>query len=249
MSDVDASEESPTHPRSCDRHRHMRLGFLVSHRGSNMRAIVDACRSGRLDATPCIVISNNGGAEALDLARDNGLDGRHISARTHGSPEARDRAILDALEECDVSLLVLAGYMKKLGPSILRRYSGGVLNIHPALLPRYGGRGMYGWRVHGSVLAAGENYTGVTVHLVDEEYDHGPIVALQKVAVHPDDTPECPERRVLQHEHQIFPQTLQRIYDGSIRLEALDTTPVPGREQALSTDRNSAAPCRHATRS
>ena len=196
----------------------MKLGFLASHRGTDMQAVLDACITGRLHATPAVVISNNAGAEALERASRAGLPRYHLSGTTHPDPAALDEAILDALTRHDVELVVLAGYMKKLGPRTLARYRGRVLNIHPALLPRFGGQGMYGARVHEAVLAAGERETGITIHVVDEEYDHGPIVAQCRVPVQEGDTPETLAARVLAREHTFLVETLQQIVSGAVRL-------------------------------
>jgi len=199
----------------------LRLGLLASHGGSNLQAILDACRSGRLHAEPCVVICNNSDAPALERARRAGVPACHLSAHTHSDPGDLDQAIASALERHHVNLVVLAGYMKKLGPITLKRYRGCVLNIHPALLPKFGGQGMYGRRVHQAVLAAAETTTGVTVHLVDEEYDRGPIVAQRAVPVRPDDTADTLAARVLKVEHEIYVDTLERIARGAIDLPGL----------------------------
>ena len=161
------------------------LGLLASHRGSNMQAVIDACKSGRLAAEPRVVISNNGDAEALLRARRERIPDYHLSLRTHPDPVALDVEILTALTRHEAGLVILAGYMKRLGPRVLGHYRGRVINIHPALLPRFGGQGMYGDRVHAAVLAAGEAETGVSVHLVDAEYDCGPILAQCRIPVEP----------------------------------------------------------------
>jgi phosphoribosylglycinamide formyltransferase-1 len=197
------------------------IGFLASHGGSNMQAILDAIAAGALPAEARIVICNNSGARALERARAAGVPGLHLSAAALGSEEALDRAMLEALRGHGVGLVVCAGYMRKVGPRVLAAYVRRMLNIHPALLPRHGGKGMYGIRVHEAVLAAGERETGVTVHLVDEVYDHGPIVAQARVPVQPGDTPEALQARVLQAEHRLYPETLRRIALGEIDLDAL----------------------------
>jgi phosphoribosylglycinamide formyltransferase-1 len=197
----------------------LRLGFFASHGGSNVQAIIDACRSGRLDATPCVVICNNSEAPVLERARAAGIATRHLSSRTHPSPEELDTAMLEALRQHGVNLVVLAGYMRKLGPRTLAHYRGRVLNIHPALLPKFGGAGMYGHHVHEAVIAAGEKESGVTIHLVTAEYDQGPILAQCKIPVLPDDTPESLAGRVLEVEHALYPETLARIASGEIELE------------------------------
>ncbi|MCP4644230.1 MAG: phosphoribosylglycinamide formyltransferase, partial [bacterium] len=192
----------------------MNIGFLASHNGSNMQAIVDACTHGTLQAVPAVVISNNSRSGALERARREGIPWYHLSGKTHPDPCALDRAILVALAGHDVDLIVLAGYMKKLGPRTLARFDGRMLNIHPALLPKYGGKGMYGMHVHEAVIAAGETESGVSIHLVDAEYDTGPVIAQARVPVEPGDTPETLAARVLEREHTFFVETLQRIVVG-----------------------------------
>ncbi len=204
-----------------DERRPLRLGFLASHGGTNVQAILDACTDGRLAATPCVVISNNSASEALTRARRESVPAYHLSERAHPSAGELEQAILKVLQEHRVNLVILAGYMRKLGSLVLERYPGRVLNIHPALLPRFGGKGMYGRAVHEAVLAAGDAETGVTVHLVDNRYDHGPIVAQSRVPVLPDDDVERLSRRVLKREHQIFVETLQGIESGEIDLDQL----------------------------
>ena len=202
--------------------RILRLGFLASHGGSNMQAIIDACKDGRLDAEPAVVISNNSESTALERARREGIPNYHLSSATHRDPAELDAAILRTLEEHGVDLVILAGYMKLLGPRTLVRYRGRILNIHPALLPKFGGKGLYGKKVHEAVLAAGERVTGVTIHLVDERYDAGPIVAQSEVPVLDGDTVDSLAARVLQREHQLFAETLQKIAVGEIDLDAID---------------------------
>ena len=196
----------------------LRLGFLASHGGSNVQAIVDACGAGELHAEPRVVISNNSGSEVLRRAAREGVPGFHLSSRTHPRPEDLDAAIEGVLVDHGVELVVLGGYMRMLGPRVLGRYKRRVLNVHPALLPAYGGRGMYGERVHAAVLAAGERVTGVTVHLVDDEYDQGPILAQVEVPVLDGDTVESLRQRVLRREHELYRETLQKIATGEIEL-------------------------------
>ena len=192
----------------------LKLGFLASHTGSNMQAIIDACTAGTLAAEPCVVISNNSQSGALARARQENIAAYHLSERTHG--EALGGAILAAMQRHGVEVICLAGYMKKLGAEVLAAYEGRILNIHPSLLPKFGGQGMYGMRVHEAVLAAGERESGATVHLVDEEYDHGRVLAQEKVPVQAEDTPETLQKRVLAAEHRLFAATLARIAAGEI---------------------------------
>lgn len=197
----------------------LRLGFLASHRGSNMQSVVQATRSGALRAEPAVVISNNSKAGALEFARANGIPWRHLSGRTHPHKDELDRAILATLQAHNVNVVLLVGYMKLLGPCTLAAYRGRMLNIHPALLPKYGGKGMYGEHVHKAVLAAGETSTGVTIHIVDEIYDHGRILAQCHVPIREGDTPESLAARVLDREHTFLVETLQRIESGEIDLD------------------------------
>lgn len=174
-----------------------------------MQAIIDAIKEGRLQAEVCLVISNNSSSMALERARNEGIPCAHMSSKTHG--ERLDEAILDALRAAAADLIVLAGYMKKLSPAIVREYAGRILNIHPALLPKFGGEGMYGMRVHEAVIAAGETKSGATVHFVDEEFDRGEILLQREVPVYPTDTPETLAARVLEVEHQIYPEAIGRL--------------------------------------
>ena len=192
----------------------LKLGFLASHTGSNMQAIIDACQAGTLAAEPCVAISNNSRAGALARARRANIAAYHLSERTHGA--ALGAALLAALRRHGVEVICLAGYMKKLGTEVLAAYEGRILNIHPALLPKFGGQGMYGMRVHEAVLAAGERESGATIHLVDEEYDRGRVLAQEKVPVKAEDTPETLQKRVLAVEHRLYPATLVRIAAGEI---------------------------------
>ena len=199
----------------------LNLGLLASHRGTNVRAVVEACRDGRLDAKASVVISNNASSGVLEFAAASQIPARRIGGPSFADDRIRDEAILEELQRHDVDLVLLLGYMKLLGPRTTAAYRGRILNTHPALLPRYGGKGMYGARVHEAVLAAGETETGVTVHLVDEEYDHGEIVAQCRVRVEPGDTVESLSARVLEGEHGFLVETLQAIASGRIPLHAL----------------------------
>lgn len=194
------------------------LGFLASHRGTNMQAIIDACRDGRLNAKPAVVISNNGDSQALDRAMAAGISGYHISSRNFPDPDALDQAIMETLRKHHVDLVLLAGYMKQVGSRTLRAFSGHVINIHPALLPKYGGKGMYGTNVHEAVIASGDRETGITLHQVDENYDGGKVLAQRTVPVLPDDTARSLADRMLPLEHELYVSTLARVISGEIKL-------------------------------
>ena len=197
------------------------LGVIASHGGTNLQAIIDACAEGSLDAEVRVVISNNSRSLALERARRAKIPTVHLSSVVHPDPARLDAAIADTLTSHGVELVALAGYMRKLGPRTLSRYRNRILNIHPALLPKFGGHGMYGEHVHTAVLAAGESVSGVSVHLVDEEYDRGPVIAQSKVPVLPADTPDTLAARILEQEHTLYPQTIQRIASGDINLDSL----------------------------
>ncbi len=183
-----------------------------------MQAVIDACKTGELQASPAVVISNNSGSGAIARARQEGIPWFHLSGKTHPNPEELDLAILRALREHAVDVIVLAGYMKKLGAKTLSHFSNRILNIHPALLPKYGGKGMYGMRVHEAVINAGETESGVSIHIVDEEYDTGPVISQTCVPLESNDTPEALAARVLMREHTFFVETLQKIVAGEIVL-------------------------------
>ena len=174
----------------------LRLAFLASHGGSAARALVQACRAGELDAEPLALASNNSRSPALAWAREAGLRTAHLSSATSPDPDALDAAIHDFLVGSGADTLVLSGYMKALGPRTLGAFAGRVLNIHPSLLPRHGGRGLYGDRVHESVLAAGDPESGATVHLVTAGIDEGPVLEQVRVPVLPGDTLETLKARV-----------------------------------------------------
>lgn len=196
----------------------LNLGILASHTGTTLQAIIDASEQGRLNARCRVAISNNSHSMALRRAENHHIPTLHLSSRTHPNPQDLDVAIADALTRHQVDLVVLAGYMRLLGPVTLRRFHNRVVNTHPALLPDFGGRGMYGDNVHQAVLNARAPATGVTVHLVDEIYDHGPILAQTEVPVLPDDTLDSLRNRVQTAERRFYVETLQKIATAQIPL-------------------------------
>lgn len=189
----------------------LRLGFLASHGGTSMRSIVRAIDSGELAADACVLICNNADAPALAFARERGLPAHHISAKSAGGEDAADRTICRTFQDAGCNWIVMSGYMRKLGPKTLKAFEGRILNIHPALLPKFGGQGMYGRRVHEAVLAAGETTSGITIHLVDGEYDHGAIIAQREVPVLPGDTVDDLERRVAAAEPPFYVDVLKTL--------------------------------------
>lgn len=188
---------------------HLRLGVLASGRGSNFEAILNNIKNGKLDASIHVVISNKESAGVLEIARSHGIPAVHISKKQFPEQEDFDRQLLSTLKEFQVNFVVLAGYLKMLSPFIVQNFKNRILNIHPALLPSFGGKGMYGHHVHQAVLDYGCKVTGVTVHLVDEEYDTGTPILQRCVPVHDDDTADTLAERVLKIEHEIYTEALQ----------------------------------------
>jgi phosphoribosylglycinamide formyltransferase-1 len=205
----------------------LNIGVLASGGGSNLQAIIDACEAGEIPGRVAVVISNNSGAGALERAERHGIDAVHLSNYHCPDDEELDRAIVGALRKRGVELVCLAGYMKKRGPQFIRAFPNRILNVHPALLPRHGGEGMYGIKVHEAVLAAGDKVSGATVHLVDELYDHGPAIAQREVPVLPGDTPETLAARVLEVEHRIYPEVVAGVARGEIDLDAVAEKTAP----------------------
>jgi phosphoribosylglycinamide formyltransferase-1 len=201
--------------------RLLRIGVLASHEGTTLQAILDACSAGRISAEVVVVISNNGGSGALRRARAAGAAALHLSGKTHPEPSALESAIIQGLEANRVDVVMLAGYMKKLDARLLARFHGRILNTHPSLLPKFGGHGMYGMRVHEAVLAARESESGSSVHLVDGEYDTGRVLEQARVPVLPGDTPELLSARVQERERSLVIDVLGRIAQGRIELEGL----------------------------
>ncbi|MDP1874805.1 formyltransferase family protein [Phenylobacterium sp.] len=190
----------------------LRLGFLASRNGSSMRAILAAIAQGELPAEPRLVVSNNRNAPALAHAAAAGVATACIP--TKADPEASDRALADAMADAGVNLVILSGYLRRLGPIFLARFRGRVLNIHPGPLPAFGGEGMYGRRVHEAVIAQGQRQSAAVIHLVDGEYDHGPEVARLDLPLQPGETAESLEGRMTALEPSFYLQTLQEIARG-----------------------------------
>lgn len=194
----------------------LKLGFLASGGGSSARAIVEAIGRG-LPAEARLLVSNKRDAPALAWARDAGVACAVIP--TMKDAEAADRALAQALSEHGVELLVLSGYLRKLGPVTLAPYAGRILNIHPGPLPEFGGQGMYGAHVHEAVVASGRTQTAIVIHLVDGEYDRGPELARRTVPIEPGETAASLEAKVRALEPELFVETMERIASGEIALD------------------------------
>ncbi len=197
----------------------LRLAICASGRGTNFEAILEAIRSGRLDAHVEMVISNNLNAGVMDVARRSGIPTLHVNEQHYSCTEEFSHRWLVELSQRSVNFIALAGYLKKVPLGVVHAFRNRILNIHPALLPAFGGPGMYGHHVHEAVLARGCKVSGATVHIVDEEYDNGPIVMQRCVEVLDDDTPETLAARVLKVEHKIYPEALQLFANNRVRVD------------------------------
>ncbi len=195
----------------------LNIAVFGSGKGSNFQSILDAIRQKRIpSARISLVISNNSNAGILEIARTNSLPALHLSQKLFTTEGEYVDALLAAMQAHDVNFIVLAGYMKRLPSRLVIAYRNRVLNIHPALLPLFGGQGMYGRHVHEAVIAAREQWSGATVHIVDDEYDHGAIVLQKRVAVSKDDTPETLAAKVLNIEHEIYPEAIRQFAEEGV---------------------------------
>ena len=197
----------------------LQLGVFASGKGSNFSAILRAIDGGGLRADVRVVISNNADAGALETARSRGIPAEVVSSQDSGSRARFVDRLIGVLNRHGVDFIALAGYMKRIPPEVVVDFPGRICNIHPALLPSFGGKGMYGHHVHEAVLEHGCKVTGVTVHLVDEKYDCGPIVMQQCVSVLDDDSPDTLAARVLEVEHSLYPKALALFAEGRVRIE------------------------------
>ena len=196
----------------------LRIAVLASHEGTTLQSIIDGCADGRINGRVVTVISNNSGSGALRRAAAAGIETFHFSSITHPSGNSLDTAICGALQRSGADVIFLAGYMKCLGPRTLAAFPARILNTHPALLPKFGGQGMFGDRVFEAVLADGESESGVSVHLVDAEYDAGAVVRQERIRVLPGDTVDSLKIRVQACEREVVVNTLAAIASGALVL-------------------------------
>ena len=198
----------------------MNIAVLASGEGTTLQAVLDACASGRLPARVALVISNNEAAGALRRARSAGVPTQHMSAATGGGRVALDQALSTTLQEFATDLVLMAGYMQRLGPVTLAAFAGRIINTHPALLPEFGGQGMFGSNVHRAVLAAGRRFSGATVHWVDANYDTGAVIAQVRVPVELADSAETLAARVQAAERELVVDVLQAAVSGKLKAPA-----------------------------
>ena len=198
----------------------MRLAVLASHEGSTLQALIDACAAKDLDASIALVISNNSQSGAMQRAEQAGIPTQHISSKTHDGDVGADQAMVDAVNHAKDWVLLL-GYMKKMGGQMLIQYGGRIINTHPALLPKFGGKGFFGRKVHEAVHASGAKESGATLHLVGNDYDTGPVIAQTTVPVMSDDSVDAIEARVKGAERTLLVDTLRSIDEGRLKPELL----------------------------
>ena len=197
------------------------IAVLVSGhgRGSNLQAIIYGCGGGRIDGRVAVVIGVRGDAPAMDRARDNGISAVEVRPKNYSSDEEYADGLLAVLAEHNVDLVCLAGYMRILPSKVCSAYRWRVMNIHPALIPLFCGRGMFGEHVHQAAVDYGVKVSGCTVHFVDEEYDTGPIIVQKCVPVEEGDTADTLAARVLAQEHRAYPEAIQLFAEGRLSVE------------------------------
>lgn len=199
----------------------LRVAVCVSGGGTNLQAIIDALKSGKIkDAQIVRVVSNNRNAYALTRAENAGIEGVCVSPRDYENREKFNEALLSCLREAEPDLIVLAGFMVAVPACVIDAYRGKIINIHPALIPAFCGKGYYGLHVHEKVLERGAKVTGATVHFVDEDLDHGPILLQKAVEVREGDTPQALQRRVMEEaEWLLLPEAISLIAQGRVSID------------------------------
>lgn len=198
----------------------LKLAVFASGGGSNFQSILDAVGRDELDLDVVLLLTDRPSAGAIERAEESGLPTVVIHPQDFHSADDYASRLAEVLHDHDANFIALAGYLKKIPVEIIRMFKNRIINIHPALLPAFGGKGMYGRRVHEAVVEYGVHWTGATVHIVDEEYDTGPIVLQEAVPVFPDDSPEDVAERVLEVEHRLYPAALRFYAQDRVRLEA-----------------------------
>ncbi len=198
-----------------------RLAVFASGRGSNFQAILKQIQQGIIPATIGLCVTNNPNAGVIQIARENEIPVKICSPKDYPDSKSFNDDILSALIVSKIEYIILAGYLKLIGMQIVDRFSNKIINIHPALLPSFGGKGMYGHHVHDAVFDRGVKFSGATVHLVNNEYDAGPIVLQKVVSIEDAKSPEEIAERVLKIEHEIFPQAVKLLVEDKLEIDGL----------------------------
>jgi len=194
-----------------------RIGVLISGGGTNLQAIIDGTESGTIEGKVAVVISNRKAAYGLERAANHAIPGVYIGKGNFPDTADAETELMRVLENYEVDLIVLAGYLNILSPETIDHYRNRIINVHPALIPAYCGDGFYGMKVHEAVIANKEAFSGATVHYVDEGTDTGAIIAQEKVAVSAEDTPETLQKKVLAIEHRLLVETTAKLCLGNLK--------------------------------
>lgn len=198
-----------------------RIAVFASGRGSNFNAILSKIKEGYIPASVGLCISNNPNAGVLNIAESNGIPAKVFLPKSYTDSQSYNDSILDELIKEEIDYIVLAGYLKMIGRQIVDRFNNKIINVHPALLPAFGGKGMYGHYVHEAVFNRGVKLSGATVHLVNNEYDAGPIVLQKSVSIEQAQNPEEIAEKVLKIEHEIFPKAVELLVGDRITVDKL----------------------------
>ncbi|HEY3248652.1 MAG TPA: phosphoribosylglycinamide formyltransferase [bacterium] len=220
-------------PTTNDQRPTMRIAVLASGRGTNLQAIIDACDQGTIPGPVVAVVSDNPKAGALTRARASGIPVVVLSLRTFPTREKFEQRLVEALHSYAPDLICLAGFMRILSPSVVQQFSGRIMNIHPALLPAFGGVGMYGEHVHRAVLDRGVRVSGCTVHFVDDVPDGGPIILQAAVRVDADDTVATLAARIAEVEHQLYPEAIRLFAEGRLLIDGRRVHILEERERGI----------------
>lgn len=195
------------------------IAIFVSGGGSNFMAIHHQIKQGKIPGEIVLVIGNNPNCRAIEYANENSISHVIINETRYPNPHNRGELLTDTCLKAEINLICLAGYMKMLPPAFVKLYENKILNIHPGLLPEFGGKGFFGMRVHEAVINSGKRESGATVHFVDEIYDHGPIILQKKVEVLETDTAESLAARILKLEHELYPEVVKAFCENKIIME------------------------------
>lgn len=193
-----------------------KIVVFASGSGSNFQAIIDAINTGQIRAEISGLIAGKPGIKAIERANNANIPIATLQPSAFPSDSDFTKALLEKLKEWDPKLIVLAGYLQKIPSEVIREYQGSIINIHPSLLPKYGGKGFYGLVVHKAVIDAGDEKSGCTIHMVTENYDEGPFLDRVEIDVLPDDTPETLAARVLEQEHRLLPEVIAKIINPKV---------------------------------
>jgi len=204
----------------------IKLAVLASGEGTDLQSVIDASEKNEIDAKVVVVISDRENAFALERAKKHKIDAYFVDPKNKNREE-HEKEVSEIIDNYNADLIVLAGYLRMLTPYFISKYRNKIINIHPALLPFFGGKGMYGGRVHKAVLDSGMKISGCSVHFVDETIDGGPIIIQKAVEIKDDDTAETLASRVLEEEHKILPKAIQLFAEKRLRIEGKKVRVLP----------------------